>query len=505
MRAPEPLDRRDAGWLLLALLCLGLTAGIRPLMLPDEGRYVGVAWEMLQRGDWLTPVLDGLPFFHKPPLFYWLTAASLHVFGPQEWAARLAPWVGASLGLVSVYLLTRRWAPRPLAAQVALVLLAQPLFYVGGQFANLDMLVAGCITATVALLADAALSLEAGRPARATLWAAYAMAGLGVLAKGLIGVVLPGLVIALWLLLTRRGRLVWRLLSLPGVALLLAVAAPWFVLMQQRYPGFWDYFFVYQHFKRFATSGFNNVQPFWFYPVLLLLCFLPWWAGLWRARRAGAEAGGPTPLRALMWIWVVAIVGFFSLPSSKLVGYVLPAVPPLAWLAAAAWPGTGRWPAARWVAMAAGLLVSAAVLVAVTVKPRHSAQAVAQALHQGRVEGEPVLMVDDYFYDVPFYARLTEPVQVVEDWADPDVMRRDNWRKELADAGQFAPDVAARLLVPHEALTAVLCQAPRSWVVVTSSDAHKLPAGAQRVVSGAIELWRFDRAGSTACNTAPAA
>src|SRR6476659_9026789 len=88
-------------WLLFVLLWLIATAWARPLMLPDEGRYVGVAWEMLRSGDWLTPTLNSLPYFHKPPLFYWITAAMLWLVGNQEWAGRVAPWLGACVAAAS--------------------------------------------------------------------------------------------------------------------------------------------------------------------------------------------------------------------------------------------------------------------------------------------------------------------------------------------------------------------------------------------------------------------
>src|SRR5258706_548926 len=125
----------------LVFAWLGMTAWARPLLLPDEGRYVGVAWEMLRSGDWLTPTLNGLPFFHKPPLFYWLTAASMSVLGPNEWAARLAPMLGAWLGAFALYLFGRRWWDERSARLALLLLLVQPLFDIGGQFANMDMLV----------------------------------------------------------------------------------------------------------------------------------------------------------------------------------------------------------------------------------------------------------------------------------------------------------------------------------------------------------------------------
>jgi len=269
------------GWAVAAAVFawLAATAWARPLMLPDEGRYVGVALEMLRSGDWLTPTLDGLPYFHKPPLFYWITATSMSVFGANAWAARAAPLLGACLAALSLHAFTRRWAPEGEARVGLRVLLVQPLFFLGAQFANLDMLVAGCISATVLLLADAALSAEQGRQHQGARDAAYVMAALGVLAKGLIGAVLPGLIVALWLLMRRRGAVLRALISWRGVLLFAAIACPWFIAMQLRFNGFLDYFFVVQHFKRFAAGGFNNVQPFWFYPAVLAAGaapFLPW-------------------------------------------------------------------------------------------------------------------------------------------------------------------------------------------------------------------------------------
>ena len=160
MQTPRWAWRDGLTVLALMLAWLAATAWMRPLMLPDEGRYATVAWEMLRSGDWLIPTLNGLPFFHKPPLFYWITGAALSVLGPTEMAARAASLAGATLGALSLYLFTRRWCGPQAARRALWVLLVQPLFYVGGQFANLDMLVAGCITATILALAHAALCFE---------------------------------------------------------------------------------------------------------------------------------------------------------------------------------------------------------------------------------------------------------------------------------------------------------------------------------------------------------
>lgn len=507
MRSPQATTRRDwqvmfAGWLLLAL-----TAWVRPLMLPDEGRYVGVAWEMLQRGDWLVPTLDGLPFFHKPPLFYWITEAALAVFGPVEWACRAAPLIGAGLGLSALYLLTVRWASRDLARHALIALLAQPLFYLGAQFANLDMLVAGCITATIALLADAILSSEAGVPWRRAVLGAYAMAAFGVLSKGLIGIVLPGLVIVAWLAASRRLRLLPKLLSLPGLALLVVITAPWFLLMEHRHEGFLDYFFVVQHFKRYAAGGFNNAQPAWFYFGLLFVFFLPWLAWIYQLVRAVPAAGEGRDLRILMAVWAAAIVIFFSIPQSKLIGYVLPAVPPLAWLAADGFRASGRWPR-MWEGVAVSLvLVSMITLLSLASHPVHSNKALATVLRDDRRPAEPVVMVGGYHYDVPFYARLREPAYVVEDWRSPDVQKRDNWRKELADAGKFDPTHAQQQLILPKELVTLLCSMPRTWVVGPEEIVGQQPLLTRALVvsaEGPLRLWRFDRSEATdGCQRTP--
>ncbi|MFC5496857.1 ArnT family glycosyltransferase [Caenimonas terrae] len=512
--APAPARARVAGTLPVAaiaglvVLWLAATAWLRPLMLPDEGRYVSVAWSMLRSGDWLTPTLNGLPFFHKPPLFYWITAASMAVFGPSEWAARAAPLIGSTLAAMSMYLFLRRWSSERAARVALLALLAQPLFYVGGQFANLDMLVAGCITATIALAAHSCLSFEQGLPRGGALAGAYAMAAAGVLAKGLIGAVLPALVLLAWLLARRRWRTMGSLLSLPGLALFLLICGPWFVAMQARFDGFLNYFFVVQHFQRFAAGGFNNVQPFWFYPVLLLLFGLPWLP--WLARSLARQAAGPDDdgaLRLLLVLWAALVVGFFSLPQSKLAGYVLPAIPPLAALVAVGLLKRGdpsrrelRW----WhAAVATGALVSVGIVVAVTLLPQNSMRGLSASLVAQRAPQDPIFMLGKMYYDVPVYAGLSEPVHVVEDWKSADATVQDNGRKELADAGQFAPELAARLLVNEAALPAALCAARTSWVIGPVKAAEQFPfLAAARVGYAASDatLWRVDSTSPAVAN-----
>jgi 4-amino-4-deoxy-L-arabinose transferase-like glycosyltransferase len=490
-----------------AFVVLAATAWVRPLMLPDEGRYVGVAWEMLRSGDWLTPTLNGLPFFHKPPLFYWITAGAVGLFGPGDLAARAAPLFGAWLAAMALHGFLLRWAGSRVAWLALVALLAQPLFLLGGQFANLDMLVAGCISATVLALADAALAFEAGLPHRRARLAAYAFAALGLLAKGLIGAVIPVLVIGTWLLLRGRWRSLLALWSWAGLVLFALIAAPWFVAMQLRFPDFLDYFFVVQHFKRFAASGFNNVQPFWFYPAALALLSLPWLP--WFAARPGAAQRSPA--RLLMTVWALVVVLFFSWPQSKLIGYVLPAVPPLAALLAEGFVvfAARSAHARRWWALSTGTALAACgvALAALLLHPQHSTREIAATLAQHRAAHEPVLMLGNHYYDVPWYAGLHAPVIVVDDWAARGPGEHDDWHKELADAAAFDPLPASQRLLSAAQASAVLCSVPMAWVVGPDAAAGQpLLARAElmRSVRG-TNLWRVPgrRADDARCAEAP--
>jgi 4-amino-4-deoxy-L-arabinose transferase-like glycosyltransferase len=501
VNAPAHQGRRPGAVpaLLLAAIWLAATLWIRPLALPDEGRYAGVAWEMLRSGDWLVPTLDGLPYFHKPPLFYWITAAAMSLFGTTEWAARIAPFAGGLAACSALYCFASRWAGQAVARISLVVLAAQPLFFVGAQYANLDMLVAGCISVTIVAAAHAALEAMQARRSRSALAIAWGFAALGLLAKGLIGIVLPGMVVVAWLLVLRRPRLLVSLLWWPAVGVFVIVAAPWFVAMQLRFPQFSDYFFVVQHFKRFAETGFNNAQPFWFYPAVLALLTLPWIFWLPAAARRGywtePQLG---PVRMLMWLWLALITLFFSLPHSKLVGYILPAVPPLAFLIADGIASTTAASARLrrlWQAsVALALVACVAAVVAGGLKQPKSFRGLAQEIAGRAAPGDRVLFLHDYYFDVPIYARLSSPVLVAEDWQSPEVERHDNWIKELRDAHGFATPQAAAVLVAPVQVPSIICGPGTTWVMghVSMPDLYPVLAAAKEIArTGDTVLWRI--------------
>lgn len=494
-----------AGRFLLAIgAWLAFLAWIRPLTLPDEGRYAGVAWDMLRSGSHAVPLLDGMPYFHKPPLYYWLTELSFSVFGVHPWAARVPSWLAAWGAAAALYCFVRRYRDASAAALTVLVLATMPFFYGGAQFANLDMLVAGMITLCVLAAVDTVLRVERGEAYRWMSLAAGALAAVAVLAKGLIGLVLPGAILLIWIVWERRWRGLAALLWPPALLVFIVVAAPWFVLMQLRYPGFYDYFFVYQHFQRFAASGFNNAQPFWFYLPVIVGLSLPW--SLWGGgilRKTFWEAGPARSLRRLAVVWFAVVIVFFSLPHSKLVGYVLPALAPLALLLAEVIQGARRADAesaARLVrlsaAVAAGICVIAVGIAANNA--RGSAGPLAKVVREQARPDDIFVSLHTYPFDLALYARAPHPAWVVDDWLNPEVPVRDNWRKELYDAARFDPATGEQVLVSPEEFNARLCKAPegaRYWVWGTAADnpAYLPLQGLAPVVSSVkYVMWRVD-------------
>jgi hypothetical protein len=400
----------------------------------------------------------------------------------------------------------RGWS---LSRWTLLVLVTTPFFFAGAQFANLDMLVAAFIGVTILLAGEAALNANRGQHYRGLLAGAYVAAALGVLSKGLIGIVLPGMVIVVWLAWNRRLTLLRPLLWLPGLALFALVAVPWFVAMQARFPDFLHYFFVYQHFQRFTEGGFNNPQPFWFYPLVIVVLMLPWSWGLvaaWKRRQQDIESR-PT-VRSLMWIWVAVIVGFFSIPSSKLVGYILPVLPPLAFLIATGLNYTtrnGRLPRSLKTMAAAAMLVCVSAIVANSLFNPKSDKQLAELMVLQRHAGEPVVFLGNQFFDVPFYLGLREPVRIYDDWNQPPADQHDNWHKALQDAGRFDPVSAQRVLRDRKQIVNELCEQPVTWVVAAkgAGQAHPFLKAQQVATQDKTGLWKVARADLVAKGLCP--
>ncbi len=332
-----------AVWLVLAasLACSLAIACAFPLVDPDEGRNAEVASEIAAGGDLIIPHLAGVPYLDKPPALFAMAALSIRAFGHQPLAARL-PAILATL--VTLWLLARaaaRLVDARQAWRAAALTAAAPLSAVIGAYVIFDMPLTACVTAVWTLLA---CELERGvSPARRALM--FLAVGLGILVKGpvMLAWALGGSAVAA-LLLRDAAPLRW-LGWAPGGLLALGVPGAWFAAAVQRHPEYVHYAFLEETFERLTSHAFHRDQPWWFVPAVFAGGALPWsLATPWRAplARSSRLAAGFVLFGAL----------FFSLSHSKLVTYLLPAFPALAWWAAECWRRAAR-PAWSFAAMLA--------------------------------------------------------------------------------------------------------------------------------------------------------
>lgn len=322
----------------LALLWFS-TLELRGLFAPDEGRYAQIPQAMLATGDWITPRLNGFKYLEKPPLQYWATAVIFKLFGEDEWTARLWPALVGFLGAGVVAWIGAVTAGRRVGVLAGFMLATSLGYFVAGQYLTLDMGLTFFLTCALAFLIMAQrteLTDRARTRWMLLVWGALACA---VLSKGLIGIILPGLALGVYMALTRDIGLLRRLAVAPGIGVFLAVSAPWFLLVQDRNPEFFRFFFIYEHFERFALPGHERPGSWWYFIPVMLAGTLPWTPLILRAilkavRERGSMDRGSLNIDLLLVVWAATIFLFFSLSSSKLPAYVLPALPPLVLLAA---------------------------------------------------------------------------------------------------------------------------------------------------------------------------
>ena len=328
----SPFTVRFAAAVLVALaLAVGLHNLARPLGNPDEGRYSEIAREMEASSDWVTPRLNGLKYFEKPPLQYWATALAFRFFGESEYTARLyVALCGLATLLLVGFTASRVGGPAGTGLAAMLALVASPYFMMMGGVITLDT---GLTLWTTVTLCAYLLAERPGlRPALRRRWMLLAWAGmaLAVLSKGLVGIVFPAAAVGLHCLLHRDFSPLRRLEWVRGVVVLLAIAAPWFLLVSRDNPEFARFFFVHEHFERFTTTEHRRTEPVWFFVPILFVGFLPWLAALpgamLQAWRMPPRRGEVSPWRFAL-LYGLFVVAFFSLSGSKLPGYILPAFP----------------------------------------------------------------------------------------------------------------------------------------------------------------------------------
>jgi 4-amino-4-deoxy-L-arabinose transferase-like glycosyltransferase len=342
---------RAVGWGCLLWAALLWRLGYLPLLDPDEAHYASITREMMEAREWLVPLLEGAPHIDKPVLFHWLQAGAFAVWGHGELAARL-PSLTAAVALIAItgWLGLRLFGPDT-GERGALMLAATPATFALSGIGVFDMLFSAFLFGGMACLAVAALD---GRRGVETL--GYTLLALAVLTKGPVALVLAGLTFLLALAVPVTRRAVLRLRWGRGLALIAALSLPWFLWMWSAFgEQFVERYLLYGNLWLFSRPLYRERFDALFYARTFLFAFFPWsllvigrLIDLVRARAAGVTAG-----EVFLWLWVLVVVGFFSVSRFKLDTYIYPAAPAVCLLAADAWQRARSQPGvsaagARW-------------------------------------------------------------------------------------------------------------------------------------------------------------
>ncbi|REG91548.1 lipid-A-disaccharide synthase N-terminal domain-containing protein [Algoriphagus antarcticus] len=283
----------------------------------SEARYAQIAKEMVETGDWLHPQLMGIYHYHKPPMTYWLTAISYKVMGISPFSARF---------LLQISVLFQIW----LVYKIALIFFrrSNPAFLSAMLYASFPAL----IISSRALTTDSFLALFvlvalyfwftfSEKRIGYKLILCYAFLGIGFLTKGPVVLIVP-LLIWIYQGLVMKQKMGSYKLHLAGIALMLGIGLSWFVFLQTEDDRFLNYFLFKHTIDRFATDTFHRGQPFWFYGAVMLVTAFPWVIIL--LKKIPIKRADFTKQGALLVMWVLLPLLFFSLSQSKLVLYILP-------------------------------------------------------------------------------------------------------------------------------------------------------------------------------------
>ncbi|MCB2146025.1 MAG: phospholipid carrier-dependent glycosyltransferase [Deltaproteobacteria bacterium] len=342
MELKSVVVKKSQVFLLLAvfLILYILPLGARDLMVPDETRYAEIPREMIANGDWVVPHLDGVRYFEKPVLGYWVHAASLLIFGENNFAVRLPSAIAVGLSAWLIYTLAG-WASRDedgdhnsVPVLAALIFLTCFEIFGVGNTAVLDSLFSFFVTASITAFYFATEAPQGTAREKQWLLLAGTACGLAFLTKGFLAFALPVMVLSPYLVWQRRHRDLWRMGWLP-LFMAILVVLPWSILIYLREPDYWPFFFWNEHIRRFMTDGAQHKESFWFFFMAAPGMFMPWTflvpagvAGLWEPLKNQGSKG--RRLVRLSICWLVLPFLFFSVSHGKLLTYILPCFPAFA-------------------------------------------------------------------------------------------------------------------------------------------------------------------------------
>lgn len=324
-----------------------------PLSVPDSARYAEIPREMFESGDWITPHLNGVKYFEKPPLFYWLQLIAFKLGGVSDNVAMIPNFLLSVAIVVTTYLLGEAIFERKSGIFSALILASNLGSFVFTRVLTLDILLSFTLTVAIGSFWLAYLQTVDGaktkndraNSSRGCLWLAYLASAGAVMSKGLVGALFPILILGGWFLLVRDWKLLKRWLYWPAILLTLFLVLPWHLLVQYRHPEFLDFYIIKQHMARFFTDYAARKQPWWFFGAVLLVSWYPWSAlfpavlqNLFKRWRSRWEQFGlvewdiASKSELFAFLWAMVIIVFFNFSQSKLIPYILPAFPPIALL-----------------------------------------------------------------------------------------------------------------------------------------------------------------------------
>ncbi|HKV27646.1 MAG TPA: glycosyltransferase family 39 protein [Candidatus Acidoferrales bacterium] len=357
---------------LILAICFFAGLSAFGLVGPDEPRYAWIARSMAHTGNWITPILYGLPWFEKPILYYWSSAIFFKLLHSPEWAARLPSSLAALVSALAMAWLALRRYGAGTAWAVLLIFPTCAGVIAFARAASPDML----FTASLALALACAVSVVEKKGVFAVESAARVTAfddklaliflgiwlGFATLAKGPAAIVLAGGSVLLWALATRNWKAAFRLLHPLAILFFCIVALPWYILCAYFNPDFFRTFILLHNFERYLTPVFQHREPFWFFVPIILLSLLPWTALLVSAaldgRRIFRNGEWRTSSGFFIACWAIFPFIFFSFSQSKLPGYILPVFPPLALLMARSFACAIEWARRKtqWIGVATGMM-----------------------------------------------------------------------------------------------------------------------------------------------------
>ena len=335
--------------LLLVAVVYLLAASGRAVIDYDEGYYAQAARQMIERGDWVTPYANGVRFLEKPPLMYWLTAASFLILGIHEFALRLP----TALGVIALVWVVMRTARRAAGDRAAILAGTSAAFCAGTFLFTREALHDIWLVLFVAVAMCAFLDwyLDPRHSLRPALLFYVALAG-AVLCKSLVGLAFPAGIVAVFFLLQRDWPGLRTLHLFPGSLAFLALAVPWHALAAIRNPDFLYAFFMNEQVLRFF--GRHDPPVLWSVPVhvfygLLLVWFFPWTAFLPAALKSanGPVDKGRRALGRMSLAWIIVIMGFYTV-TAPLEHYAFPVLPALSLLVGLALSDPGNDRMVKW-------------------------------------------------------------------------------------------------------------------------------------------------------------